>query len=115
VIEYASRGIRVNAVSPGVIQTPMNAPGTYDALAAGHPVGRMGQVSDIVDGILFLESSPFITGEILHIDDIGADYVRAAALSPVAITIHEGKLVYAGGPDGRRQSRGADLAHRPGP
>ena len=67
-IEYASRGIRVNAVSPGVIQTAMNAPGTYDALAALHPVGRLGQVSDIVDGILFLESSPFITGEILHID-----------------------------------------------
>jgi NAD(P)-dependent dehydrogenase (short-subunit alcohol dehydrogenase family) len=67
-IEYASRGIRVNAVSPGVIQTPMNAPGTYDALATLHPVGRLGQVSDIVDGILFLESSPFITGEILHID-----------------------------------------------
>ena len=67
-IEYASRGIRVNAVSPGVIQTPMNAPGTYDALAALRPVGRLGQVSDILDGILFLESSPFITGEILHID-----------------------------------------------
>jgi NAD(P)-dependent dehydrogenase (short-subunit alcohol dehydrogenase family) len=67
-IEYAARGIRVNAVSPGVIQAPMNAPGTYEALAALHPVGRLGQVSDIVDGILFLESSPFITGEILHID-----------------------------------------------
>jgi NAD(P)-dependent dehydrogenase (short-subunit alcohol dehydrogenase family) len=67
-IEYASRGIRVNAVSPGTIQTPMHAPETYDALAGLHPVGRMGQISDIVDGILFLESSPFITGEILHID-----------------------------------------------
>ena len=42
--------------------------GTYDKLAVLHPVGRLGQVSDIVDGILFLESSPFITGEILHID-----------------------------------------------
>jgi NAD(P)-dependent dehydrogenase (short-subunit alcohol dehydrogenase family) len=67
-IEYASRGIRVNAVSPGTIQTPMHAPETYDALARLHPLGRMGQVSDIVNGILFLESSPFITGEILHID-----------------------------------------------
>lgn len=67
-IEYASRGIRVNAVSPGIIQTPENAPETYDALAGLHPLGRVGQVSDIVDGILFLESSPFITGEILHID-----------------------------------------------
>jgi NAD(P)-dependent dehydrogenase (short-subunit alcohol dehydrogenase family) len=67
-IEYASRGIRVNAVSPGVIQTPGNAPESYDALAGLQPFGRVGQVSDIVDGILFLESSPFITGEILHID-----------------------------------------------
>jgi NAD(P)-dependent dehydrogenase (short-subunit alcohol dehydrogenase family) len=32
------------------------------------PLGRMGQISDVVDGVLFLESSPFITGEILHID-----------------------------------------------
>jgi NAD(P)-dependent dehydrogenase (short-subunit alcohol dehydrogenase family) len=47
---------------------PMKAPGTYDALAALRPVGRLSQVRDIVDGILFLESSPFITGEILHID-----------------------------------------------
>jgi NAD(P)-dependent dehydrogenase (short-subunit alcohol dehydrogenase family) len=46
----------------------MHAPETYDALAGLHPVGRMGQISDIVDGILFFESSPFITGEILHID-----------------------------------------------
>jgi len=67
-IEYASRGIRVNAVSPGVIQTPMYAPETYLASAHRQPVGRVGQVSDVVDGILFLESSPFITGEILHID-----------------------------------------------
>jgi NAD(P)-dependent dehydrogenase (short-subunit alcohol dehydrogenase family) len=81
VIEYASRGIRVDAVSPGVIQTPMNAPGTCDALAAGHLVGRLGQVSDIVDGILFLESSPFITGEILHIDDIGKARTPSSTMS----------------------------------
>jgi NAD(P)-dependent dehydrogenase (short-subunit alcohol dehydrogenase family) len=67
-IEYASRGIRVNAVSPGVVQTATGAPGEYDGLAELHPLGRLGQVSDIVAGILFLESSPFITGEILHID-----------------------------------------------
>jgi NAD(P)-dependent dehydrogenase (short-subunit alcohol dehydrogenase family) len=67
-IEYASRGIRVNAVSPGIIQTPEHAPETYDGLAGLQPLGRVGQVSDIVDGVLFLESSPFITGEILHID-----------------------------------------------
>ena len=67
-IEYASRGIRVNAVSPGIIQTPNNPPESYDGLARFEPIGRVGQISDIVDGILFLEASPFITGEILHID-----------------------------------------------
>jgi len=68
-IEYASRGIRVNAVSPGIIQTPMHPPESYAGLGTRlPPVGHVGQVSDIVDGILFLESSPFITGEILHID-----------------------------------------------
>jgi NAD(P)-dependent dehydrogenase (short-subunit alcohol dehydrogenase family) len=55
-------------LSPGIIQTPENRPETYAALAGLHPPGRVGQVSDIVGGILFLESSPFITGEILHID-----------------------------------------------
>jgi NAD(P)-dependent dehydrogenase (short-subunit alcohol dehydrogenase family) len=67
-IEYAARGIRVNAVSPGVIRTAPNADAAYDALARLHPIGRTGQISDIVDGILFLEASAFITGEILHID-----------------------------------------------
>jgi NAD(P)-dependent dehydrogenase (short-subunit alcohol dehydrogenase family) len=68
-IEYASRGIRVNAVSPGIIQTPMHPPDSYAALGPLlPPLGHVGQVSDIVNGIWFLESSPFITGEILHID-----------------------------------------------
>ncbi|WP_433567173.1 SDR family NAD(P)-dependent oxidoreductase [Nocardia sp. CA-151230] len=67
-IEYARRGIRVNAVSPGNINTPMHDPSTHDALAAMHPVGRMGEISDIVDAVVFLETAPFITGEILHVD-----------------------------------------------
>jgi NAD(P)-dependent dehydrogenase (short-subunit alcohol dehydrogenase family) len=67
-IEYASRGIRVNAISPGVIQTSVQDTDSYDALGALQPIGRVGQVGDIVDGVLFLESSPFITGEIIHID-----------------------------------------------
>jgi NAD(P)-dependent dehydrogenase (short-subunit alcohol dehydrogenase family) len=68
-IEYASRGIRVNAVSPGIIQTPVHPPESYAGLGPQlPPLGHVGQVSDIVNGILFLESSPFITGEILHID-----------------------------------------------
>jgi NAD(P)-dependent dehydrogenase (short-subunit alcohol dehydrogenase family) len=67
-IEYATRGIRVNAVSPGTIKTPMHPEETHEFLAALHPVGRMGEVSDIVDGVLFLETAPFVTGEILHVD-----------------------------------------------
>ncbi|MFM0550999.1 SDR family NAD(P)-dependent oxidoreductase [Paraburkholderia sediminicola] len=67
-IEYARKGIRVNAVAPGIIKTPMHAPETHDALGAFHPLGRMGETSDIADAILFLDSAPFITGEILHVD-----------------------------------------------
>jgi len=63
-VEYASRGVRVNAVSPGIIQTPVHPPDSYDGLGDRlPPLGRVGQVSDVVDGILFLESSPYITGE----------------------------------------------------
>jgi NAD(P)-dependent dehydrogenase (short-subunit alcohol dehydrogenase family) len=67
-IEYAAKGIRVNAVSPGVIKTPMHMPETHDFLANLHPVRRMGETKDIVDAVLFLESAPFVTGEILHVD-----------------------------------------------
>ena len=68
-IEYASRGIRVNAVSPGVIQTPVYPAESYEDLGDRlPPLGHVGQVSDVVNAILFLESSPYITGEILHID-----------------------------------------------
>lgn len=66
--EYARRGIRVNAVSPGIIRTPLHAPDSYASSAALVPVGRVGEVSDIVQAVLFLESAPYITGEIVHID-----------------------------------------------
>jgi len=67
-IEYASRGLRVNAVSLGVIKTPLNDGSSYASAAALHPIGRVGEVQDVVGGILYLESAPFVTGEILHID-----------------------------------------------
>jgi NAD(P)-dependent dehydrogenase (short-subunit alcohol dehydrogenase family) len=67
-VEYASRGIRVNAVAPGVIKTPMHKQQDYTAGAQFCPMDRVGNVSDIVDGILFLEAAPFVTGETLHID-----------------------------------------------
>ncbi|WP_165226637.1 SDR family NAD(P)-dependent oxidoreductase [Aquisphaera insulae] len=67
-IEYADRGIRVNAVAPGNIRTPMHPPETLAALAAMHPLGRMGEVSEIVEAVLYLESAGFVTGETLHVD-----------------------------------------------
>jgi NAD(P)-dependent dehydrogenase (short-subunit alcohol dehydrogenase family) len=67
-IEYAKRGIRVNAVAPGVIKTPMHPAETYAQLDALHPIGHMGEISDIVGAILYLESASFVTGEILHVD-----------------------------------------------
>jgi NAD(P)-dependent dehydrogenase (short-subunit alcohol dehydrogenase family) len=67
-IEYAKRGIRVNAVSPGTIKTPMHRPDSFAQLDALHPVGHVGEISDIVGAIMYLESAPFVTGEILHVD-----------------------------------------------
>ena len=67
-IEFAARGIRFNAVSPGIIKTPLHAPETHDTYAALHPVGRMGTIDDIVHGVLYLEQAPFVTGEFLHVD-----------------------------------------------
>jgi NAD(P)-dependent dehydrogenase (short-subunit alcohol dehydrogenase family) len=67
-IEYAKSGIRANAVAPGIIKSPMHAPETHAALGALHPMGHMGEMSDIVNAILYLDSAPFVTGEILHVD-----------------------------------------------
>jgi NAD(P)-dependent dehydrogenase (short-subunit alcohol dehydrogenase family) len=66
--EYAKRGIRVNAVSPGIVNTPMHAPATHESLAALHPVGHIGEVGDVVQAVLYLDSAGFVTGEILHVD-----------------------------------------------
>jgi NAD(P)-dependent dehydrogenase (short-subunit alcohol dehydrogenase family) len=67
-IDFASRGVRVNAVSLGVIRTPDHDPASYDGLEALHPLGRVGEVSDVVDAILYLERATFVTGETLHVD-----------------------------------------------
>jgi len=67
-VEYASRGVRVNAVSPGIIKTPMHGAETHEFLAALHPVKRMGEMKDIVDAVLYLDRAKFVTGEILHVD-----------------------------------------------
>ncbi|MBI0539673.1 SDR family oxidoreductase [Roseomonas sp. KE2513] len=67
-IEYATRGIRVNAVAPGVIRTPMHDPNIVEQLGAFHPMNKLGEVEDIVRAVLYLEDAVFSTGEILHVD-----------------------------------------------
>jgi len=67
-IEYASQGIRVNAVAPGIIRNPVYDDASYEGYAALEPVGRLGAIEDIVEAILYLERATFVTGEILHVD-----------------------------------------------
>ncbi len=67
-IEYADRGIRVNAVSPGVIKTTMHPEENHAALGALHPLGRMGEIGEIVSAVMYLENADFVTGEIAHVD-----------------------------------------------
>jgi NAD(P)-dependent dehydrogenase (short-subunit alcohol dehydrogenase family) len=67
-IEYADKGIRANAVVPGAIRTPMHAMDTHAFLATMHPMGRIGEIHEIVDAVLYLEGATFVTGEILHVD-----------------------------------------------
>ena len=67
-IEYAGAGIRVNAIAPGIIDTPMHKPEHHESLKHLHPIQRLGTVQEIVEAALFLVRAPFITGEILHVD-----------------------------------------------
>ncbi|RDJ22038.1 SDR family NAD(P)-dependent oxidoreductase [Bosea caraganae] len=67
-IELASKGIRVNAVSPGIIATPMHTQESHGMLASLHPLGRMGRIEEVVEAVLYLERATFVTGEILHVD-----------------------------------------------
>jgi NAD(P)-dependent dehydrogenase (short-subunit alcohol dehydrogenase family) len=67
-IEYASRGIRSNAVALGTVKTPMHPEQHHAALARLHPVGRMGEISDVTDAVVYLENAPFVTGVILPVD-----------------------------------------------
>ena len=66
-IEYAARGIRCNAFALGIIRTPMH-PEDDEDLARRHPLGRMGEVEDVVEAVRYLETASFVTGAILHVD-----------------------------------------------
>jgi NAD(P)-dependent dehydrogenase (short-subunit alcohol dehydrogenase family) len=67
-LEYATDNIRFNTVSPGNINTPMHAKDNHAALAKFHPLGRMGEISDIVDAVLYLQNATFVTGENIRVD-----------------------------------------------
>jgi NAD(P)-dependent dehydrogenase (short-subunit alcohol dehydrogenase family) len=67
-IEYATRNVRVNAVSPGAIATPMHAVEAHGFLATLQPMGRMGEIQEVVDAVMYLERAAFVTGEIMHVD-----------------------------------------------
>jgi NAD(P)-dependent dehydrogenase (short-subunit alcohol dehydrogenase family) len=67
-VEYAGRGIRVNAVALGIVATPMHDPATHAFLAEQSPMGRLGEIEDVVQAVLYLQDATFVTGEILHVD-----------------------------------------------
>ncbi|RTL68645.1 MAG: SDR family oxidoreductase [Pseudonocardiaceae bacterium] len=67
-IELAASGVRVNALSPGIIKTPMHPVEAHGAYAGLHPLGRMGEIDEIVHGVMYLETAAFVTGETLHVD-----------------------------------------------
>ena len=67
-MEYAKQGIRVNAVAPGQVDTPMHANDSKDLLKALQPLGRISDVDDIVDAIVYLTEAGQVTGEVLHVD-----------------------------------------------
>jgi NAD(P)-dependent dehydrogenase (short-subunit alcohol dehydrogenase family) len=67
-IEYAKAGVRINAIAPGIIKTPMHPVENHATLGSFHPMGRMGEVEEIADAILFLEDAKFVTGETLNVD-----------------------------------------------
>jgi len=67
-IEYAARGIRVNTIAAGIIDTPMHAQENHGFLRGLSPANRLGTTEEIAQAVLFLESAPFVSGEILHVD-----------------------------------------------
>ncbi len=67
-IEYAKEGIRFNAVAPGVVDTALHMGGSNESLMARQPMGKIAEVKDIVDAVLFLAQAGHVTGEIIHVD-----------------------------------------------
>jgi len=67
-MEYVADGVRVNTISPGVVDTPMHAHDDQEFLRKLHPIPRLVQISDIVDALFYLQSAPMVNGENIRID-----------------------------------------------
>jgi NAD(P)-dependent dehydrogenase (short-subunit alcohol dehydrogenase family) len=67
-IEYAKEGIRFNAVAPGVVDSPMHKDDPKDFLKTFQPMGKIVEVKDVVDAVLYMAEAGQITGEVLHVD-----------------------------------------------
>jgi NAD(P)-dependent dehydrogenase (short-subunit alcohol dehydrogenase family) len=67
-MECVADGIRVNTISPGVVDTPMNAKEDHEVLKKLNPIHRLVQISEIVDALFYLQSAPMVNGENIRID-----------------------------------------------
>jgi NAD(P)-dependent dehydrogenase (short-subunit alcohol dehydrogenase family) len=67
-LEYVQQGIRVNAVAPGIVDTPMHKDHPKDFLRTLQPMGQISTVKDIVDAIVYLTEARQVTGQVLHVD-----------------------------------------------
>src|SRR5215813_528973 len=67
-IEFARDGVRFNAISPGVVNTPMHKVEAHEFLKQLCPLNRLAEISEVVDVVQFLESAPFVNGEVIHLD-----------------------------------------------
>jgi NAD(P)-dependent dehydrogenase (short-subunit alcohol dehydrogenase family) len=67
-IEFARDGVRFNAISPGVVNTPMHQVEAHEFLKKLSPLNRLAEIAEVVDLVEFLESAPFVNGEVIHLD-----------------------------------------------
>ncbi len=67
-IEYAKKGIRVNAVAPGVVETPLHQNDSKDYLNTLSPIGSIADAHEIADAVIYLNEATHVTGEVLHVD-----------------------------------------------
>jgi len=67
-IEFAREGIRFNTIAPGVVNTPMNPVEAHEFLRQLSPMNRLAEVGEVADLLLYLESAPFVNGEVIHLD-----------------------------------------------